>query len=285
MNDIISNSAFSGDLSLDMGKKLQALQEQVQTLELCRQLGNHYAHTDMVPKQYQGKPESAAVAIQWGIEIGLQPLQALQNIAVISGVPALWGDALIAIIKGSGCCEYIRSEFDDTTMTAHVATKRKGEPEEVRSFSLDDAKKAGLLNRQTYQQHPKRMLNARARSHVLRDVYADLLKGFQVREIVEEDHPIEKDITPKTSSDTLKALVSKPSEQPAKPQQQAEPAVEKGNLEAMTLMLDIIDTANDLAQLNQIAEQIKSDKEMSQQEKQQIRAAWKKRKDEIEAES
>ena len=289
MNDIISNSAFSGDLSLDMGKKLQALQEQVQTLELCRQLGNHYAHTDMVPKQYQGKPESAAVAIQWGIEIGLQPLQALQNIAVISGVPALWGDALIAIIKGSGCCEYIRSEFDDTTMTAHVATKRKGEPEEVRSFSLDDAKKAGLLNRQTYQQHPKRMLNARARSHVLRDVYADLLRGFQVREIVEEDHPIEKDITPKTSSDTLKALVSKPGEQPAKAKsaQQAEPATPEpaGNPEAMTLMLNIIDTANDMAQLNQIAEQIKSDREMNQAEKQQIRAAWKTRKGEIEAEA
>ncbi len=70
-------------------------------------------------------------------------------------------------------------------------------------------------------------------------------------------------------------------------EQQAEPATPEkaGNIEAMTMMLDIIDTANNLNQLNQIAEQIKADREMNQVEKQQIRAAWKARKGEIEAES
>ena len=176
--------------------QIEMLQAHVQTLEMCRQLGSHYAHTAMVPKAYQGKPEDAAVAIQWGMEIGLQPLQSLQNIACINGTPSLWGDSLIALVKTSGVCKYISTEWDPETQTATVSTQRVGEPEESRSYSWTDAERAGLTGRDTYKRHPQRMITARARSHVLRDVYADLLKGFQVREIIEEDQKArEKDIT------------------------------------------------------------------------------------------
>ena len=33
----------------------------------------------LVPKDYQGKPANCFVAIQWGMECGLAPLQALQS--------------------------------------------------------------------------------------------------------------------------------------------------------------------------------------------------------------
>lgn len=270
MNEIINIDGHS----LEMTKKLHALQMQVQTLELCRQLGAHYAATDMVPKQYQGKPESAAVAIQWGMEIGLQPLQSLQNVAVVNGNPTLWGDALIAVVKGSGLCEYIRTEFDEDTMTAFVATKRKGEPsEEVRSYSLEDAKRAGLLNRQTYQQHAKRMLTARARSHVLRDVYADLLKGFQAREIAEEDHAEEKDITPKKSS-TLASLLKPKAEKKEKPAAIEQP---KSQVEEM---LGMVADAATMTSLDAIVGRIKS-ATMTDDERETVRHAWKSKRDSI----
>lgn len=287
MNELMNLNA--GDLSSDMGKKLQVLQMQVQTLELCRQLGAHYASTDMVPKQYQGKPESAAVAIQWGMEIGLQPLQSLQNVAVVNNSPCLWGDALIAIVKGSGQCEYIRSEFDDETMTAYVATKRKGEQEEVRSYSMEDAKRAGLAGRQTYQQHPKRMLNARARSHVLRDVYADLLRGFQVREIIEEDH-VEKDITPK--SDTLKSLLKPTAKAEAKPEQpaplaneDAKPEPEPSNPEGVAMMIEIINSTKSLDELNELVDDIKTNPRLNDGDRRQLRAAFSSKKKALEAEA
>lgn len=202
-------------------KNLQNLQVQVQTLEMCRQLGQYYSRTAMVPKQYQGKQEDSAVAIQWGMEIGLQPLQALQNIACINGSPSLWGDAVIALVKGSGVCEYIHTDWDDATSTATVTTRRKGEQqEESRSYSLEDAKKAGLAGRQTYQQHAKRMIQARARSHVLRDVYADILKGFQIREVLEEDQKVmEKDITPKSNAlAAIAAVKAEPEPVPQTPE-------------------------------------------------------------------
>jgi len=285
MNDLMMMTGGT-ELSAEMSKKLQTLQMQVQTLELCRQLGAHYSCTNMIPKQYQGKPEDAAVAIQWGMEIGLQPLQSLQNVAVINGSPALWGDALIAIIKGSGQCEYIRSEFDEESMTAIVSTKRKGEPEESRSFSMADAKAAGLASRQTYQQHPKRMLNARARSHVLRDVYADLLRGFQVREISEEDHKVEKDITPSGQSETLKALLSKPSEsKTAEPKQESvvEPELQQENPDGVKAMESLISKCKSLDELQLLATDIGKSPRLNQAEKAGLRKAWGEKKKELEA--
>jgi hypothetical protein len=193
------------------------LAKQVEQLEASSKLAAHYCATKMVPEHYQGKPEAGAVAIQWGAEIGMPPLQSLQNIAVINGNPALWGDALVALVKGSGQCEYLSSKYDADSQTSLVKTKRKGEPEEWRMYSMADATKAGLATRETYKRHPARMLHARARSHLLRDVYADLLRGMHIREIAEEDNDAynldgqqpEKNITP-TNSDTLNTLLEKP---------------------------------------------------------------------------
>ena len=53
-----------------------------------------------MPREFQAKPNNILVAVQWGFEIGLAPMQALQNIAVINGRPSLWGDSLLALVKG-----------------------------------------------------------------------------------------------------------------------------------------------------------------------------------------
>lgn len=174
----------------EQNHQLIMLQQQVAQLEACRSLAAHYCCTAMVPKQYQGRAEDGAVAIQWGAEIGLKPMQALQNVAVVNGNPTLWGDALVALVRQSGVCEYITGEYDEAKYVYTVKTKRKDQPEESNSYSLADAERAGLAGRDTYKKHLKAMLKNRARAHLLRDVYADILKGFQVREVLEEDRDV-----------------------------------------------------------------------------------------------
>ena len=51
------------------------------------------AASDFAPKDFRGKPESCLLAIQHGSEIGLSPMQALQNIACINGRPAIWSES------------------------------------------------------------------------------------------------------------------------------------------------------------------------------------------------
>ena len=137
--------------------------------------------SSIVPKDYQNNPGNILVAIQWGMEIGLQPLQSMQSIAVINGRPSIWGDAMLALVRSSGLLEAIN---EDVTESKAVCTiKRRGEQEVVREFSLQDAKQAGLTGKQgPWSQYPKRMLQMRARAFALRDVFPDVLRGVHVAE-------------------------------------------------------------------------------------------------------
>lgn len=137
------------------------------------------AKSTLVPNEFRGNPGNVLIAIQMGMEIGLPPMQALQSIAVINGRPSLWGDGMLALVQSSPVFEWI----DEPPVANGVATctvKRKGWPNPVsRTFTLDDAKKAGLWNKTgPWQQYPDRMLRMRARAYALRDVFADVLRGL-----------------------------------------------------------------------------------------------------------
>lgn len=137
--------------------------------------------SDFVPKDYQGKPGNILAALQMGMELGLAPMQALQNISVINGRPSVWGDAALAIVMNSPQFEAM-DETDDGT-TATCVMKRRGRPAITRKFSMDDAKKAGLLSKSgPWQSYPARMRQMRARSWALRDAFPDVLRGLITRE-------------------------------------------------------------------------------------------------------
>lgn len=172
-------------------------------------------------------PQKIMIAMLAGMEVGLPPMAAVQSVAVINNRPCMWGDALIGVVRSSSVCEYVREwiEGEGDQMVAYCETKRKGESEPVRkSFSVEDAKRAGLWqtearvqkrskNGGTYEaandspwyRYPKRMLGMRARAWCLRDTYADVLKGMQVREEVD-------DYTHHTSPDNARDITpSRPS--------------------------------------------------------------------------
>ncbi|CAN7447390.1 recombinase RecT [Acidovorax sp. LjRoot66] len=161
-----------------------------QTFEQAMKFSHMLAESDLVPKDFKGKPGNCLIAMQWGSELGLKPLQALSNIAVVNGRAALWGDAVIALVRSSPLCEYVQESDDGHTATCRA--KRRGEPEQVVTFSMDDAKQAGLSGKQgPWTQYPKRMRQMRARAFALRDVFPDVLRGMPVAEEV-QDMPTER---------------------------------------------------------------------------------------------
>ena len=162
------------------------------TFDEFYRFSNMLASSDLVPKDYKNNPGNVMTAIQMGAEIGLKPMQALQNIAVINGRPSLWGDAVLALIQGSGMLQDFKEWYDEKTGTAYCMMHRQGYSEPtVRSFSTDDAKNAGLLGKQgPWTQYRKRMLQMRARGFCARDTFADVLRGFWVAEEAEDIQPI-----------------------------------------------------------------------------------------------
>lgn len=165
-----------------------------QTFDQALTFSKYLADSDLVPKDFKGKPGNCLIAMQWGAELGLKPMQAMQNLAVINGRPALWGDAVIALVRSSPLCEFVIETDDGHTATCRV--KRRGEPEQVRTFSMDDARAAGLAGKQgPWAQYPKRMRQMRARAFALRDVFPDVLRGIPVAEELqdmEREHVQEK---------------------------------------------------------------------------------------------
>ena len=70
------------------------------------------AGSELCPKQYRGKPADCIVAYEYGSALGLSWMQSLRSVSVINGQGALWGDAIPALIHGSGECERFHEYFD-----------------------------------------------------------------------------------------------------------------------------------------------------------------------------
>jgi len=201
------------------------------------------AASDFAPKDFRGKPESCLLAIQHGSEIGLSPMQSLQNIACINGRPAIWGDAALAVAMASPVCESVTETIDGEgeNMVATCTAKRRGyEKPTVVRFTVADAKKASLWGKSgPWTQYPRRMLQLRARGFALRDAFPDVLKGLVTAEEA-QDYPT----TPaKTEPVVVRPKFDTPAEERADPFEVAKAAIEAeadiGKLDAMRRKIDV----------------------------------------------
>ncbi len=165
------------------------------------------------------------IAMQLGAELGLPPMASIQNIAVINGRPSIWGDAMLAICRRSGLFdedawyEEIVDGGDGIGDMAVCIARRLGAKLITQTFSMADAKKAGLLDRNTpWKTYPRRMLKFRARSWTLRDCFPDVLLGMRAAE--EQMDCVDQAAEPAKTLDDL----TKEMETPAKPTGTAEAA-------------------------------------------------------------
>lgn len=153
----------------------------LETLDDLWRFSSIVAKTEFAPKGWTA--EQCMIAIQFALEVGLTPMQGLQNVCVINGKPALYGDAPLALCRAHPAWDgKVFQEWQDGKddgYAAHCSVGRLGEPPITVDFSVADAKKANLWAKQgPWQQYPRRMLQLRARSLALRDKYGDVLKGL-----------------------------------------------------------------------------------------------------------
>jgi hypothetical protein len=173
-----------------------------------------FAKSEIVPKQYRNKPEDILVAIQFGAEIGLPPMQALSSITVINGRAVVWGDGMLAVVLSSPLCvehlewfeingavvDALPSDFlkYDTTSAVCQFNRRGKDAPIVRRFSVAQARRAQLLGKQgPWQEYPDRMLQMRARMFAARDAFPDLLRGITSAEEVLDMPPLDVEATPR----------------------------------------------------------------------------------------
>ncbi|MEM4167548.1 MAG: hypothetical protein QW793_04770 [Candidatus Caldarchaeum sp.] len=137
--------------------------------------------------------QKVMIVLQCGAELGLEPLQALQGIAVINNRPVVYGDTLLALCMSSP--DFDHSVFDEKPVGEQgtenygwsCTVGRKGRKQPVtRVFTVKMARQAGLLQRDTWVKYLDRMLQMRARAWALRDTFADRLRGLMIKEEYED---------------------------------------------------------------------------------------------------
>lgn len=157
----------------------------IENFEQAIKVADYINKSALVPDAYRGKPADIVIAMQYGMELGLSPLQALWSIAVINGRPTVWGDALPAIVMSwGGDLEETKPEGNEPEKwIAKSIVNRPGKTPKTGSFSWAQVKRAGLHNKKgPWQEYPDRMMMMRARTFAVRDAYPDRLKGMTTAE-------------------------------------------------------------------------------------------------------
>ena len=161
-----------------------------QTIEQVQVFCKMLAATEFVPKAYRGKPDSIMVVGAMGARLGVDVFSAMSGIADINGRPSVYGDLMLAVCMNhpafEDCLESYEGKPYEDTFRAICTVQRKGRQPVVRSFSVIEAKEAGLWKKAgPWTTTPQRMLSMRARSFALRDTFTDALAGFHSVEEME----------------------------------------------------------------------------------------------------
>ena len=151
---------------------LSGLMRQAEAMDAAHKLATVLCNTQMVPQTFRGKPDDGAAAILYGAELGLKPQQALQQVFVIHGQPAIYARTMVALLKGKGYKFKTLESSDESVTVRGVAPS--GE-QESSTWTIDRAKKAGYTSNKRYQTDPQAMLYAKAASEVSRRLAPNVL--------------------------------------------------------------------------------------------------------------
>ncbi len=134
--------------------------------------------------------EEAMARMIAGRELGLSTMLSMMSVYVVKGMPSL-----SAKLKHSLClsrpdiCEEFRL-LESSNEKATFRAKRRGQPEQDFTFTIEDAKRAGYIDAKkpdsAWNCHPRRMLEARAKGHAADAVFPDVLNGLATLEEMQD---------------------------------------------------------------------------------------------------
>lgn len=157
-------------------------------LNTAHKLATQIANTDFVPKAFRGKPEAVMAALLTGREIGLGPMTALQRIHVIEGKAGLDAQGMRAQVLAAGHDLWI---IESTPDRCTVGGRRRGSDHEQQvTWTIQEARAAGLAGKGNWKGYPRQMLQARATAEMCRLIAPDAIGGLAYSaEELEDERP------------------------------------------------------------------------------------------------
>jgi hypothetical protein len=145
------------------------------------------ALASLLPPDLAGKPENVLLVLMMGNELGLSPIQALRQIFIVKGRPYISAALKIALVKKAAECIYFKCT-ETTATQATFETQRVGEDPMKLTFTIEQAKRAGLVDKGgNWAMYPEVMLRWRAASQLCDLVYPDITGNIGSREDLAPD--------------------------------------------------------------------------------------------------
>jgi hypothetical protein len=121
-------------------------------------MGDALRRTGFLPSHIRDGVSFAAIVLM-GRELGMGTMAACRKLQVIKGTVTERADSQLARFKSCGG----RAHFKELSETRAVLVLRHPNGDEhTETFSIEDAKRAGLASNDNYAKHPKAMLRSRA---------------------------------------------------------------------------------------------------------------------------
>jgi hypothetical protein len=129
----------------------------------------------LVPAALRQKPQDTLIILLTGRELGFGIMQSIRLINVIDGKPCLSADAIHGMcLSRPEICEYFYVK-SSTESECVIVAKRKGAPEpQTFTFTMEDAKRAGVTHKDNWKKYPAPMLIARGKTLTGRAVFPDI---------------------------------------------------------------------------------------------------------------
>lgn len=199
MTELALNPAANAALALPTSSMIVDLGMWAAELDAAYRIGQALAMTEFIPKSLKTKPnnqlkepneiaENVAAAILAGKSLGLDPMNAIQNIFVVHGRPAMYARTMVALVLAAG---HEVERVAATEQRVEYRARRKGTANwQTFAWDIARATKAGYLTNAKYKSDPIAMLTAKAQAEACRIIAPDVLTGIastSVEEVQLED--------------------------------------------------------------------------------------------------
>ena len=147
------------------------------TMENAWSLAQRICNTEFVPKGLRGSAEKVLAALLLGQEKGIGAMTALQHIDVIEGKAVSNSELKQALAQSAGARIRVM-ESSATRCVIHAWPAGEGGEPTVVTWTIEDAKQAGLTGKDNWRKYPKRMLFRRASADATAMVAAAAIVGL-----------------------------------------------------------------------------------------------------------
>lgn len=135
----------------------------------------------------------AVVKILAGKELGLTPIESMNSLYIVNDKIAVLTNIIASRIKKSGKYDYVVDKLDNEECQITFLSIKNGESKDIGKsiFTIKDAAKAGIVNKDNWKGYPRNMLFCRALSNGARWYCPDSISSYHSIEEL-EDIPVDK---------------------------------------------------------------------------------------------